>query len=134
MPANLDKTGRTLRRFLLVLTLFFYAYAFAMPDRMEMLSGLKTILLTPAQVTKDYFIVGNLSGTFLNMALVATACLSLLFLPGVVVKGSTVVAFILAMGFTTWGINILNIWPFFLGVFLCTLVRRHSRRRRSLCI
>ncbi|MBR2896133.1 MAG: DUF1576 domain-containing protein [Oscillospiraceae bacterium] len=126
MPASLDKTGRTLRRFLLVLTLFFYAYAFAMPDRMEMLSGLKTILLTPAQVTKDYFVVGNLSGTFLNMALVATACLSLLFLPGVVIKGSTVVAFILAMGFTTWGINILNIWPFFFGVFLCTLVRRQK--------
>ena len=126
MSAKLDPTGRVMRRFLVVLTLFFYAFAFAMPDRSEMLSGLTDILLYPAQVTKDYFIIGNLSGTFLNMALVATACLLLLFIPGVVIKGSTVVAFVLAMGFTTWGINILNIWPFFLGVFLCTLLKKQK--------
>jgi len=126
MSAKIDSTGKILRRFLLVLTLFFYAYAFAMPDRREMLSGLTAILMSPAQVTKDYFIIGNLSGTFLNMALTATACLALLYIPGVVIKGSTVVAFILAMGFTTWGINILNIWPFFLGVFLCTLLRKQK--------
>ena len=126
MSAKIDSTGKILRRFLLVLTLFFYSYAFAMPDRREMLSGLTAILLSPAQVTKDYFIIGNLSGTFLNMALTATACLALTFLPGAVIKGSTVVAFILAMGFTTWGINILNIWPFFFGVFLCTLLRKQK--------
>lgn len=122
MPAKIDSTGKTLRRFLLVLTLFFYVYAVAMPDRREMFSGLTAILMHPAQVTKDYFIIGNLSGTFLNMALTATACLALLYIPGVVVKGITVVAFILAMGFTTWGINIMNIWPFFAGVFLCTRI------------
>jgi len=103
MSAKIDSTGKILRRFLLVLTLFFYAYAFAMPDRREMLSGLTAILMSPAQVTTDYFIIGNLSGTSLNMALTATACLALLYIPGVVIKGSTVVAFILAMGFTNLG-------------------------------
>ncbi len=101
MPVKMDHTGKILRRFLLFLTLFFYAYAFAMPDRADMLTGLQDILLFPAQVTKDYFVIGNLSGTFLNMALVATACLALLFIPGVVVKGSTMAAFVLTMGFTT---------------------------------
>ncbi len=126
MPAKIDDTSRILRRFMLAMTLFFYAYAFAMPDRSEMLTGLTSILFSPAQVTKDYFVIGNLSGTFLNMALVATACLALMFLPGAVVKGSTVAAFFLTLGFTTWGINILNIWPFFLGVFLCALVRKQK--------
>ena len=126
MSTKLDPTGKVLRRFLVALTLFFYAFAFAMPDRSEMLTGLTDILLYPAQVTKDYFIIGNLSGTFLNMALVATACLLLTFIPGAVIKGSTMAAFVLTMGFTTWGINIINIWPFFLGVFLCTLLRKQK--------
>ena len=126
MPAKIDDTSKILRRFLLAATLFFYAFAFAMPDRSEMLSGLTTLLMSPAQVTKDYFFIANFSGTFLNMALVATACLALTFLPGATVKGSTVAAFFLTMGFTTWGINIMNIWPFFLGVFLCALVRKQK--------
>lgn len=126
MSVKPDQTSKILRRFMLAMTVFFYAYAFAMPDRSEMLNGLTNILLSPAQVTKDYFVIGNFSGTFLNMALVATACVLLQFLPGAVVKGSTVAAFFLTLGFTTWGINILNIWPFFLGVFLSALVRKQK--------
>ncbi len=126
MSVKPDQTSKILRWFMLAMTLFFYAYAFAMPDRGEMLTGLTNIILSPAQVTKDYFVIGNLSGTFLNMALVATACVLMMFIPGAVVKGSTVAAFFLTLGFTTWGINIMNIWPFFLGVFLCALVRRQK--------
>ena len=126
MSVKPDQTSRILRWYLLGMTLFFYIFAFAMPDRSEMLTGLVNIILSPAQVTKDYFVIGNLSGTFLNMALVATSCFLLTCIRGVTVKGSTVAAFVLALGFTTWGINIMNIWPFFLGVFLCTLVRKQK--------
>ena len=126
MSVKPDQTSKILRRFMLVATLFFYGFAFAMPDRNAMLTGLGNIILSPAQVVRDYFVIGNLSGTFLNMALVATACLALMYIPGAVVKGSTVAAFFLTLGFTTWGINIMNIWPFFLGVFLCALVRKQK--------
>ena len=126
MSVKPDQTSKILRRFMLAATLFFYIFAFAMPDRSEMLTGLTNIILSPAQVVRDYFVIGNLSGTFLNMALVATACLALMFIPGAVVKGSTVAAFFLTLGFTTWGINIMNIWPFFLGVFLSALVRKQK--------
>ena len=37
MAAKLDPTGRVMRRYLVALTLFFYAVAFMMPDRSEML-------------------------------------------------------------------------------------------------
>lgn len=121
-----NEPGKQIRLFLALCTVFFYLAAVIAPDRGAMFSGLHDILFSPAQVTKDYFIIGSVSGTFLNMALVATVCLAMLFLPGVVVKGSTIAAFILTMGFTTWGINILNIWPFFLGVLLQALVKRES--------
>jgi len=119
-----EKTTRILRLYLAALTAAFFAAAVAAPDRADMLSGLGTILMSPAQVTKDYFIVGSISGSFLNMALVGALCTALTCIPGTVVTGMTVTAFVLTMGFTTWGINILNVWPFILGVFLNAKLRR----------
>jgi len=117
-------TSRLVRLFLLVTTLYFYVSAVVAPDRGQMLSGLRDILLSPAQTTKDYFFIGSMSATFLNLALVGSVCVALTFLPGAVCKGSTIAAFFLTMGFSTWGINILNIWPFMLGAAACTLLRR----------
>ncbi len=117
-------TGRVIRLFLACSVLAFLVGALLGPDRAEMFTGLKNILLSPAQTTKDYFYIGSISGTLLNLALVGAVFTAMLFLPGSVSKGSTVAAFFLTMGFSTWGINILNIWPFILGVFLHSLARR----------
>lgn len=124
MSTTQEQNSKIIRRFLTAVTVLFYLAAIAAPDRGEMFSGLSALLMSPAQVTKDYFIIGSISGTFLNMALVGTLCTALTYIPGTVVKGSTVAAFFLTMGFTTWGINILNIWPFVLGVFLNAKARK----------
>lgn len=117
-------TGRIIRLFLLCSVAAFLLGAILVPDRAQMFSGLRAIMLYPAQITKDYFFIGSISGTLLNMALVGAVCVGMLFLPGAVTKGSTVAAFFLTMGFSTWGINFLNIWPFFLGVFLHSVARQ----------
>lgn len=124
MSTTQEQQNKVIRGYLAAVTVVFYLAAIAAPDRGEMLSGLGTILMSPAQVTKDYFLMGSISGTFLNMGLVGTLCTALTFLPGAVLKGSTLAAFFLTMGFTTWGINILNIWPFILGVFLNAKARK----------
>ena len=98
--------------------------AILLPEDGGMLAGLARILLAPAQLTKDYFAVGSVSGTFLNMGLVGAACTALTFLPGAVVNGATIAAWFLTVGFSAWGINFLNIWPFFLGVMVHALVKR----------
>lgn len=123
-PASKMETSRIIRLFLACSVLAFVVGAVLVPDRAQMFSGLKNILLSPAQITKDYFYIGSISGTLLNMALVGAVCVAMLYLPGAVCKGSTIAAFFLTMGFSTWGINFLNIWPFFLGVFLHSLARR----------
>lgn len=112
------------RTFLSVFPLFALAAAVLSPDRAEMLTGLASILMSPAQITKDYFIIGSVSGTFLNMALVGAVYAAMMYIPKTVVKGSTVAAFFLTCGFCTWGINFLNIWPFILGVLVLSLVKR----------
>lgn len=89
-----------------------------------MLTGLAQILMSPAQLTKDYFAVGSVSGAFLNVALVGFVCAAMTFLPGAAVSGLTVAAYFLTTGFSFWGINFLNMWPFFLGVMVHALVRR----------
>lgn len=122
-----DNPGHVLRLFLTAATLALYLMAVLSPDREELFTGFARIMLSPAQLTKDYFLLGSVSGTFFNMALVGTVYVALMYLlPGVVVKGSTVAAFFLTVGFSAWGINFLNIWPFFLGVMLHALAKRES--------
>ena len=100
--------------------------AVCMPDRSTMFSGLWKILITPCKVTTNYFSVGGYAATFLNMGLVTLIGL-LLF---VVFKGTpnnaSTLAVILTLGFCSWGINILNIWPTIFGVMIYCLVKREK--------
>ena len=116
--------------FLKLLFAFFSAAfligAFCMPDRGEMFTGLVNILTQPSQLTASYFAIGGYAATFLNMALVGFICL-LLF---VAFKGNpnnaSTLAFILTLGFGSWGINILNIWPTVFGVMVYCLVKKEK--------
>ena len=100
--------------------------AFCMPDRSNMIAGLGQILTQTSKISTNYFAVGGYAATFLNMALVGAICLLLLCLPGAVANNGSNLAFILTLGFCSWGINILNIWPTFLGVGLYCLVKKEK--------
>ena len=124
MGLKQKSAGFVLRLYFLAVALCCLIAALLAPDRGQMLTGLRDILLSPAQLTRDYFLLGSVSGTLLNMALVGLVCTALTCLPGAAVKGSTVAAFFLTLGFSAWGINILNLWPFLFGVALHALARR----------
>ena len=100
--------------------------ALCMSDRATMISGLWQILSQPSKLTSNYFAIGGYAATFLNMGLVGVSCL-LLF---VVFKGTpnnaSTLAFILTVGFGSWGINILNIWPTIFGVMVYCLVKKEK--------
>ena len=113
-----------IRIFLLASSAAYLIGAIAAPDRGEMMSGLAQILMSPAQLTKDYFEIGSISGTFLNVSLVGFVCAAMTCLPGAAVNGLTIAAYFLTTGFSFWGINFLNMWPFFLGVMVHALVRK----------
>ena len=118
--------GSFLKLIFAFLTACFLIAAVIMPDRSTMFTGLWKILITPCKVTTNYFSLGGYAATFLNMGLVALISL-LLF---VVCKGTpnnvSTLAFILTLGFGSWGINILNIWPTILGVVIYALVKKEK--------
>ncbi len=108
------------------LTLCFLAGALCMPDRGTMLTGLWDILSATAKVSTNYFAVGGYAGTFLNMGLVALIMTVLFCLPGVKPNNVSTLAFLLTLGFCSWGINVLNIWPTILGVVIYGLVKKEK--------
>ena len=124
MANQKNDTIKIIRIFLLASSAAFLIAAALVPDRGAMITGLAQILMSPAQLTKDYFAVGSVSGTFLNVALVGFVCAAMTCLPGAAVNGLTVAAYFLTTGFSFWGINFLNMWPFFLGVMVHALVKR----------
>ena len=108
------------------LTAAFLIAAVAMPDRASMFTGLLNILTQPNKISANYFAMGGFAATFLNMGLVAL--FSLLLFP--VFKGTpnnvSTLAFILTLGFCSWGINVLNMWFSILGVVVYGLVKKEK--------
>lgn len=105
-------------------TAAFLVAALLSPDRGELMSGLRAIYTTPAQVTKDYFEVGSVSATFFNAFVVCALCAALYLLPGAVANGVSFLAFSLTAGFCFWGMNVFNFVPCALGVVLYSAVKR----------
>ena len=108
------------------ITLAFLIGAVCMPDRKTMFSGLWSILSQPAKVTTNYFALGGYAATFLNTTLVCIIALALYCLPGATINAGSTLAFLLTAGFASWGINVLNVWPTFLGVVLYCLVKKEK--------
>ena len=108
------------------LTAAFLIAAVCMPDRGTMFSGLWKILTLPSKVSTNYFAVGGYAATFLNMGLVALLSMGLFLVFKGTPNNVSTLAFILTLGFGSWGINILNIWPTVFGVMVYCLVKKEK--------
>ena len=120
-----------LKLFFGFITACFFVGAVCMPDRAQMLSGFVKILTSPCKVSTNYFAVGGYAATFLNVALVCLVTTLLFTVLKANVNNVSTLAFLLTAGFCTWGINLVNIWPTFLGVALYALVKKE--KLASLC-
>ena len=116
--------GEFLKLFFAFFSTSFLIAAVCMPDRSTMLSGLVTILTSPCKVSTNYFSVGGYAGTFLNMGLMGLVMLVLYHVSGSVVNNVSTLAFLLTLGFGSWGINILNMWFPILGVIVGNLIKK----------
>ena len=118
--------GQFLKLFFGFISAAFVIAAVCMPDRGSMFTGLWQILSQPAKISTNDFAVSGYAATFLNMGLVGL-CFLLLF---IVCKGTpnnvSTLAFLLTVGFSSWGITVLNIWPTVLGVVVYSLVKKEK--------
>ena len=110
--------------FLFLFSGAFLIAAFFMPDRQEMIPGLLRIIQNPTLASTNYFSIGGYAATFLNMGLVGLICTLLYCVPGVTPASVSVLAVMLTVGFSSWGIHIVNMWPTMLGVVLFCIVKR----------
>ena len=115
-----------LKLFFCYLIAAFLLAAVCMPDRGQMFSGLWTILSNPGKITTNYFELGGYAATFLNMGLVGLCCLLILVVTKATVNNVSTFGLILTVGFSSWGMNIINIWPTVLGVVVYALVKKEK--------
>lgn len=115
-----------LKRFFFVLSAVFVIASFCMPDREQLLSGLYRIQTQTCKVSTSYFAVGGVAATFLNMGLVGLVCAMLFCISGAKANAGSTLAVILTVGFSSWGINLVNIWPTIAGVCLYCLAGKQS--------
>ena len=115
-----------LKLFFAFLTAAFLIAAVCMPDRGQMLTGLWQILSNPCKISTSFFAVGGYAATFLNMGLVALVCLALFVGLKATANNVSTLAFILTLGFSSWGITVLNLIPTMLGVALYCAVRHEK--------
>lgn len=113
-----------LRAFFFLFSSAFLIAAFFMPDREEMIPGLLRMIQNPTLSSTNAFSIGGYAATFLNMGLLGMICSVLYAIPGDKPNHEAVLVTILTIGFGSWGINILNIWPTMLGVVLYCLVKK----------
>ncbi len=104
----------------------FLVAAVCMPDRGEMFTGLWKILSGTCKISTNYFALGGLAATFLNMGLVCLVSLLLFVAFRGTPNNASTLAVLLTVGFGSWGINVLNIWPSILGVVIYGLVKKEK--------
>ena len=113
-----------LKCFFLFFSLSFLVAAFCMPDRADMLPGLLRIIKSPTLSSTNAFYIGGYAATFLNMGLLGLICTALYCIPGQKPNHEAVLVTLLTVGFGSWGIHIVNIWPTMLGVVTYCLVKK----------
>lgn len=118
--------SRFLKLLFAFVSLCFIVAAFIMPDRADAFTGLWKILSNPTKLSTNFFSVGGFAATFLNMGLVGLAMTFLFTVTRTVVNNVSSLAFFLTIGFTTWGINILNMWFVIPGVVIANLIKKEK--------
>lgn len=113
-----------LKLFFLVFSSSFLIAAFCMPDRADMIPGLLRIIRNPTLSSTNAFSIGGYAATFLNMGLLGMICTALYWIPGTKPNHEAVLVTLLTIGFGSWGIHIVNIWPTMLGVVVYCLVKK----------
>ena len=115
-----------LKLFFTLVSAAFVIAAVCMSDRSEMFTGLWKILSSPSKLSTNYFSIGGFAATFLNMGLVCLAMTALFCITKTSVNNVSTLAFLLTLGFCSWGINILNMWLPAAGVVVGNLIKKEK--------
>lgn len=134
MAKRAKRNGVAFSLFTLFLSLFFLA---AVPvavrvtgiDYDTLWQNLFRICTSPSKLVTDYFGVGCLASTLLNAGLCGLACNLLMLISGTRASSTTFAAYILVIAHCFYGLNLINMWPPFIGVIIYCFVTRNPLRK-----
>lgn len=121
-----ESNSKIIFKVLLGFSLAFVVAAICAGDLGNLIPGFIKINTSPSQFTMDYFVLGGLGSAFLNCGAVGLACCALLYFTKAKCTGLTVAAYWLCVGFATFGMTLFSIWPFFLGVWVYSRLKKVS--------
>ena len=104
------------------LSIFFLAAAVGTAlyggDWEQVYKGFVRIIGSPSALITDYFKVGGLSATLFNAGLCTFVCCCIVRILKCRLSASFFASYILLLAHCFYGMNLLNIWPCFIGVAL----------------
>jgi len=111
---------------ILFYSIFILISAFYFNNTMEIISGLKRIIISPSILVSDYIAIGNIGSTLINSALLMIIAIIIANFNKIEMNGPAIAAIFTIGAFAFFGKNLYNIWAIFLGVYLYSLVRKEK--------
>ncbi|MGL5718093.1 MAG: DUF1576 domain-containing protein [Paraclostridium sp.] len=87
----------------------------------SLITGFKNILVSPTILITDFLVVGGISATYFNVAIIGFYNIYLLKRLKLRPNGLIIAAFMTVLGFSFFGKNVFNILPIYLGGYLYSL-------------
>lgn len=97
-------------------------YAFFVQDVHGIIDGLRKIITSKCALITDYYDVGGMGATLINVGVLALLFLLLNHLAKAEFNGFTLATFFITAGFTFFGKNLVNVWPIILGNYLYAIL------------
>ncbi len=125
------KNARILFKVLTMFTAMFFVmavvYGIMNGNLNDMIPGFIRILKTPSQCTQDMYGV-SVPGTFFNMGMCCLLMLLYIVCCGGMnsVNSGTVAAFFLTVGFSSWGMNVMNMLPLMIGMQVYAAIKKKT--------
>lgn len=116
-----------IRSYTLFLSLFFLAsvpIAVLYTKEWDILYNLWDIVTSPSKLVTDYFALGGLGSTLLNVAICGLFANAIIYISGVRANAKTLAGYMLIIAHAFYGLNFINMWMPFLGVILFCIVMK----------
>ncbi len=111
---------------LILFSLSLLVTGFIVSTPLEILSGLKTIIISESTLVTDYFAIAGPGAALVNSSLVTLITIALLYFSRDPICGATIMSTGLMAGFALFGKNIVNIWPIIFGTWLYAVYQKES--------
>lgn len=120
-----DKDGQV-TRLLFLFPILFIILAFIYDNPSNLIQGLWTIIKTQDRLFTDYFELVGKGAAYLNAGLVTLMLAILIKIVKPNLNGMALASQYMVAGFSFMGIDVVNLWPIYIGVFLYSKLRKEE--------